>query len=78
MIYEELKILFDCGVNSSFDVSNYKAHQNLLSDLDLILVSSPEIKSCGALPYLINKHSFLNNIFTAVPTKYLINVNMTL
>ena len=78
MIWKDIKILLDCGLNQSFDVSKYEKNSSMLENIDLVLVSSPEIEFCGALCYLINKFNFYENIFTTVPIKYLMNINMTI
>ena len=51
---------------------------NLLENIDLVLISSSELEFCGALPYLTHKLNLYENAFTSVPTKYLININLTI
>lgn len=56
--YKSLKIMFDCGVGRTLDVSKYEAARDLVVDVDIILISSASLEYCGALPYFICKFDF--------------------
>lgn len=47
------RILLDCGWNASFDVSYLEKLQPYLPAVDGVLLSTPELCSCGALPYVL-------------------------
>ena len=73
-----VSILLDCGINKNFDISNYEKYEEYLKKVDLILISGSELKLCGALIYLLDKYNFYGNVFSTLPAKYLMNVNLTL
>lgn len=66
----------DCGLNENFDLNNYKKYSDLLNDIDLILISSCELKNCGGLVYLARKYNYFSNIYCTLPVKYMINSNL--
>lgn len=55
--YKKIKILLDCGLSPLFDITPYEKHSRLLETVDIILISSSELKYSGALIYLINKYN---------------------
>ncbi|CCW63462.1 unnamed protein product [Phytomonas sp. EM1] len=47
------KILLDCGWDDSFSPIYLETLRPYLSGIDAVLLSSPDIASCGALPYVM-------------------------
>ena len=56
--FKTIKIMLDCGINAALDVSHYQKHSDLLSDVDIILLSSAALEFSGALPYFLSKFDF--------------------
>lgn len=48
-----VRILLDCGWDEAFSVSYLEKLQPYLGTVDAVLLSTPELCSCGALPYVI-------------------------
>ncbi|RNF10385.1 putative cleavage and polyadenylation specificity factor [Trypanosoma conorhini] len=48
-----VRILLDCGWNDEFDVSFLDALLPYLGDVHAVLFSTPELVSCGALPFVM-------------------------
>lgn len=76
--YRNLKIVLDCGLPASLDISKYQKSIDLLSNLDLLLISSAEIENSGALFYFINKLNCRENVYATEPTKKLLSINTIL
>ena len=76
--YKEIKILLDCGLNDKFDISPYEEKSELLEKVDILLISSSEMKYSGGLIYLINKYNKFRKIYSTIPVKYILDINNTL
>ncbi|EAN94989.1 cleavage and polyadenylation specificity factor, putative [Trypanosoma cruzi] len=48
-----VRILLDCGWNDEFDVNFLDALMPYLGDVHAVLFSTPELVSCGALPFVM-------------------------
>jgi Cft2 family RNA processing exonuclease len=51
---EEVYILLDCGLNANLDFSAYYDKLELLSKVEIILLSHVGSEYVGALPFLLN------------------------
>lgn len=51
------KVLLNCGWTESLDPALLEPLLPHLEDLDLILLTHPDVKHLGALPYVLSKHS---------------------
>lgn len=48
-----VRILLDCGWDDRFDVQYLEKLMDFVPTADVILLSTPEIQSCGALPFVL-------------------------
>ena len=44
-------VLLDCGWNTDFDLSLLEPLRAVAADVDVVLISHPDMEHCGALPY---------------------------
>ncbi|KAG5476880.1 hypothetical protein LSCM1_05212 [Leishmania martiniquensis] len=49
-----VRILFDCGWNEQFDTSFLSKLKPYLATVHAVILSSPHITACGALPFVLN------------------------
>ena len=56
-----VKILLDCGWDSSFDVSLLEPLERLADKIDLVLISHGNLEHMGALPYALKNFKFRSN-----------------
>lgn len=63
VIEEKYKILLDCGINHSFDLSKYREIANEIKDLQLVLMSHSAIEYSGAYPFLVYELGLSPKIF---------------
>lgn len=56
--FEDVRIMIDCGLPYSNNISAYKSSHDLLSKIDLLIITGAEIDNCGALLYLINTYNY--------------------
>ena len=61
------KILLDCGWNETFDTKLLEPLRSLASSVQFILISSPDILHCGALPYIYSEFGYEAPIFMTKP-----------
>lgn len=59
---EHVYIMIDCGLSMTSDLTPYKIHHDLLTKIDLVIVTGSEIGNCGALLYLINTFNYHVNL----------------
>lgn len=43
-------ILLDCGWSADFDLALLEPLQGVAADVDVVLISHPDLQHCGALP----------------------------
>eukprot|EP00823_Brevimastigomonas_motovehiculus_P006165 TRINITY_DN4974_c0_g1_i1.p1 TRINITY_DN4974_c0_g1~~TRINITY_DN4974_c0_g1_i1.p1 ORF type:complete len:729 (+),score=157.35 TRINITY_DN4974_c0_g1_i1:99-2285(+) len=64
---ENFTILLDCGWDEQFDEETLQPLKKLISDVDLVLLSHPDIYHLGALPYAIGKLGLSVPIYATLP-----------
>ena len=52
---EQFKIMLDCGINSSFDLSKYRLIADELKDVKVVLISHSALEYSGAFPFLVSE-----------------------
>lgn len=67
---DDFTILLDCGWDERFDEQHLSQLQKILPDIDAVLITYPDIKHLGALPYLV-KHNLDVPIYCTKPVKHL-------
>lgn len=58
IIHKKMTIMINCGLSYLNDLTPYERKTNLLKKVDLLIVTSSELNTCGALLYLINKYNY--------------------
>jgi cleavage and polyadenylation specificity factor subunit 2 len=57
------KILLDCGWDYNFDVALLAPLAQIVNQIDIILLSHPDIYHLGALPYLVGQLHYTGKIY---------------
>lgn len=61
------KILLDCGWTSAFDVTYISALAEVAKDVDVVLISHPDIPHVGALPYAVGRCGLTARVISTLP-----------
>jgi cleavage and polyadenylation specificity factor subunit 2 len=64
---DEYRFLLDCGWNENFDVEIIEEYKKHVKSVDAVLISYPDLKHLGALPYLVGKCGLNCPIYATVP-----------
>lgn len=64
---DEYKFLLDCGWNENFDLEIIEEYKKIVKSVDAVLISYPDLKHIGALPYLVGKCGLNCPIYATVP-----------
>jgi cleavage and polyadenylation specificity factor subunit 2 len=64
---DEYKFMLDCGWNEDFDLDIIEEYKKVVKSVDAVLISYPDLKHMGALPYLVCKCGLSCPIYATVP-----------
>lgn len=64
----DVSILFDCGWDIHFDEKMLEPLAAVISKIDLVLISHPDLEHLGGLPYAVGKLGLTAPVFATLPT----------
>lgn len=64
---DEVCILLDCGWSDEYDIDMLKPLARVISRIDLVLISHPDMAHMGALPYAIGKLGLNAPVYGTLP-----------
>lgn len=64
---DDYTLLLDCGWNEDFDERMLNPLKQVIPDIDAVLISHPDLKHLGALPYAVGKLGLTAPIYCTLP-----------
>lgn len=64
---DEFKFLLDCGWDENFSLDIVEEYKKHIRGVDAVLISHPDLRHMGALPYLVGKCGLSCPIYATVP-----------